>query len=94
MMMTSLDFSSSSFEKTIWIKPFFESTFGVKTKTRSNGSIAAVEEGEGHGPRKEFFLLIGEQLRKDLFIYHQASEAFWINTKLRRDKDVLCRETI
>ena len=52
MMMNSLDFSSSSFEKTIWIKPFFESTFGVKTKTRSNGSIAAVEEGEGHGPRK------------------------------------------
>lgn len=67
----------------LWIKPFFESTFGTKTKTRSDGTVVTVEEGEGHGPRKEFFLLLGEYFRgkkNKLFIYHQGSEAYWFNT--------------
>jgi actin-related protein len=42
------------------ISPYFKSSFGAKS---AGGE--AVEEGEGHGPRKEFFALLSQQLNQD-----------------------------
>ena len=47
----------------------------------------SIEEGEGYGPRKEFFALIGQQLVKELennttpFVYQKSCESFWPNNK-------------
>jgi hypothetical protein len=40
------------------VRPFFRSEYG----TKSMGDGVHVEAGEGHGPRKEFFSLVGQQL--------------------------------
>lgn len=40
------------------VRPFFKSVYG----TKSMGGDVHVEAGEGHGPRKEFFSLVGQQL--------------------------------
>ena len=47
----------------------------------------SIEEGEGYGPRREFFALIGQQLVKELennttpFVYQKSCESFWPNNK-------------
>ena len=47
----------------------------------------SIEEGEGYGPRKEFFALVGQQLLKGMngsispFVYQKSCESFWPNSK-------------
>ena len=47
----------------------------------------SIEEGEGYGPRKEYFALVGQQLLKGMngsispFVYQKSCESFWPNSK-------------
>ncbi|DBB05828.1 TPA: hypothetical protein ACH3X3_009841 [Trebouxia sp. C0006] len=51
------------------------------------------EEGEGQGPRKEFFALVGAamttpgQQGEALFIYNESAACYWYNTTLRSSAD-------
>ena len=62
--------------------PYFK-----RSETSSDGGISGgLEEGEGSGPRKEFFSLIGTQLSNSMddtntappFIYIKAREMYWL----------------
>ena len=48
-------------------------------KNFETGEGFKIEEGEGSGPRKEFFALCGEQLTQKAFKYQQSCESLWPN---------------
>ena len=60
--------------------PYFKRTGRVDGEEDDGGRIVGgLEEGEGSGPRKEFFGLLGAQLQQSsAFTYVKAVESFWL----------------
>ena len=65
--------------------PYFKRAEHSSAKKGNSGVISGgVEEGEGSGPRKEFFNLMGQQLMSKVgvecvpFTYIQTNESYWV----------------
>ena len=60
------------------------------------GGTSVFEEGEGHGPRKEFFDLVSNDLAQNeilpvLFKYNRSMGKYWFNLKLAKTDEELKR---
>jgi hypothetical protein len=77
------------------LKPYFHSSFVAGAAAAKEAQMSArdkrtdpVEEGEGHGPRKEFFSLVSAHITSEsfdppLFQYRKSCEGYWFHPDTR-----------
>lgn len=70
---------------------------GLKFFPRFSSQSTGTEQGEGHGPRKEYFTLVGKQIMAlssgtqsgtwpALFVYNRAAGALWVNQDIAESR--------